>query len=85
VLVDGGETAWEDVSQSVEAGRPVIAIAGSGRTANKLAGTLRGEITDERARELSASGLLQVVEQSAAFDTLASTIEKFLSSKERTT
>lgn len=81
VLVDGGETAWEDVSQSVEAGRPVVAIAGSGRTADKLAGTLRGEITDERAREISASGLLQAVDLTAAFDVLASMIEKFLSAK----
>lgn len=85
VLVDGGETAWEDVSQSVEAGRPVITIAGSGRTADKLAGALRGEIIDEKTRELSTSGLLQAVELTVAFDVLPSMIEKFLSVEERAT
>lgn len=78
VLVDGGETAWEDVSQSIEFSRMIVAIAGSGRTADKLVGTLRGETTDERARKLVTSGLLQAVEPSA----LAGTIERLLSSKE---
>src|SRR5215211_857987 len=83
VLVNGGGTAWDDVFQSVEAGRPVIAIAGSGRTADKLAGTLRGEITDERAKELSASGLLQAVGSAPTFDALAGTLEESLTPKKR--
>jgi hypothetical protein len=78
VLVNGGETAWQDVLQSVKARRPVIVVGGSGRTADKLAGTLRGKIADERARELSASGLLRAVDLKASADTLIRTIEQSL-------
>jgi hypothetical protein len=51
LLVNGGETAWEDVARSVETGRPVIVIAGSGRTAEVLAAALRGEAADERGEK----------------------------------
>ncbi len=40
VLVNGGETSWEDVSHSVSAGCPVVVIAGSGRVADALAAAL---------------------------------------------
>lgn len=78
VLVNGGKTAWQDVLQSVKARRPVIVVGGSGRTADLLAGALRGEIADERARELSASGLLRAVDLKASADTLTRTIEQSL-------
>jgi hypothetical protein len=83
VLVNGGDIAWEDVSHSVEAGRPVIAIAGSGRTADRIAGALHGEIADERAKVLSASGLLQAVGSAPTFDAVARTIKESLTPKKR--
>jgi hypothetical protein len=79
VLVNGGEIAWVDVAQSVKAGRPVIVIGGSGRTADALAKALRGEAADERAKRLIAFELLQVVELTSDFDELASLISKMLS------
>ncbi len=62
VLVGGGVIAWDDVGESVRAGRPVIAVAGSGRTADAIAAAARGEAREERAQSLAASGLLQAVE-----------------------
>jgi hypothetical protein len=62
VLVGGGEIAWDDVGESVGAGRPVIAVAGSGRTADAIAAAARGEPCDARARSLAAGGLLRAVE-----------------------
>lgn len=81
VLINGGDTAWEDVSHSVEAGRTVIAVSGSGRAADALAGALRGEANDGRARELARSGLLRAVDLSAGAGTLAGMIEGILSTK----
>lgn len=37
VLVNGGETAREDVSQSLRAGRPLVVVAGTGRLADEIA------------------------------------------------
>ncbi|MEH2161946.1 MAG: hypothetical protein V7K38_13095 [Nostoc sp.] len=61
VLLNGGEITFEDAFSSVNTGRLVVAIAGSGRTADILADALRGEATDERAKKLAKSGILQYV------------------------
>jgi hypothetical protein len=58
VLANGGEVAWSDAGESVAAGRPVIVVDGSGRTADVLAAALRGEPADSRAAPLVASGLV---------------------------
>jgi SLOG in TRPM, prokaryote len=62
VLVNGGEIAYPDVACSLHAGRPVLALAGSGRTADQLASAARGGPADERAVRLAASGLVEVVD-----------------------
>ena len=61
VLVNGGEIAWEDVRHSVEAGRPVVVLDGSGRTADTLAAAARGAPSGIRANSLVASGLVLAV------------------------
>lgn len=62
VLVNGGEIAWTDVRHSVEAGRRVVAISGSGRTADVIAAALEGgPVADLRARELAESGRVLAV------------------------
>jgi hypothetical protein len=61
VLVNGGQIAYSDVQRSVETGRPVLVIAGSGRTSDVLAGALAGAAADERATLLLESGLLRSV------------------------
>jgi SLOG in TRPM, prokaryote len=62
VLVNGGEIAYADVQYSLAAGRPVLAIAGSGRTADELASAAQGGPADERAVRLAASGLVRAVD-----------------------
>ena len=78
VLVNGGETALEDASLSAESGRPVIVVSGSGRTADTLAGALRGDPAGGKAGELAASGLLRAVDMAAGGTAISGTIEGFL-------
>jgi len=61
LLINGGEVSWVDAYENIEEGRPMIAIAGSGRTADALATALDGKVTDERARRIVDSGLLQAI------------------------
>jgi SLOG in TRPM, prokaryote len=63
VLINGGDVTWHDAEANVAVGRPVIIVAGSGRTADILADAVRGEpVDDARAQPLVASGLLQVID-----------------------
>jgi len=78
LLVNGGDIAWQDVSESVAAGRPVLVIAGSGRTADTLADALRREATDERAAELAQTGLLHAADLGADSAVLNRAIEGLL-------
>ena len=61
VLINGGQIAYSDVQRSVDAGREVIAIAGSGRTADMIAAALAGATDDQRAAALAGSGLVRAV------------------------
>ena len=61
VLVNGGEISWNDVAQSVAAGRRVLAVAGTGRTADALAAAAAGGPADQRAAALVRTGLVEVV------------------------
>lgn len=61
VLVNGGDIALDDVEHSVDAGRPVIAVAGSGRTADAVAAALAGAQSGPRVQALVASGLISTV------------------------
>lgn len=61
LVINGGDITYDDVARSIEAGRPVIVVAGAGRTADALAGAVAGEAVDDRAVRLADSPLLQVV------------------------
>jgi SLOG in TRPM, prokaryote len=61
VLLDGGEIARQDVTHSVAAGRRVLVVAGSGRTADAFAAALANGTSDAEMQRLVRSGLLQVV------------------------
>lgn len=62
ILMNGGEITWKDAEQSVTAKRSIVAISGSGRTADILVAALNGTVKDDRAPALVASGLLQAVD-----------------------
>jgi hypothetical protein len=77
VLINGGEIAYSDVERSVQDGRQVIVIAGSGRTADELAGALDGVNAEDRPLALAQSGLVHSVpiDEPAAFtDLLTATL-----------
>lgn len=61
VLINGGQIAYSDVERSVQAGRDVVVIAGSGRTADVIADAVAGALGDERASALAQSGLIRSV------------------------
>jgi hypothetical protein len=62
LVVNGGEIAYTDLRHSVNAGRPVVVVAGTGRTADEITAALRGEDADPRAVELARSGLVREVD-----------------------
>ena len=62
VLVNGGEIALADVRHSIDAGRHVVVLDGSGRTADALAAAVRGEEADPSLTGLAASGIVDVVD-----------------------
>lgn len=61
VLINGGRIAIDDVERSIEAGRRVVAVAGSGRTADAFADALHGAGSDDRIQTLAASALVSSV------------------------
>ena len=58
----GGEISCADVEASVAAQRPVVAVAGSGRTADALAAAVRGTPGDRCAARLAACGRVHVAD-----------------------
>ena len=60
LLVHGGDIAWTDAAESVENGRTVVTVVGSGGTADTLA-----EQADPRAQPLTSSGLVVAAEDGA--------------------
>ena len=62
VLVNGGDIAYRDASLSVEAGRPLVVIRGSGRAADEIASAIRAEPSDPRAHQIVTSRLVTYVD-----------------------
>ena len=79
VLVNGGDVAWKDVTESVDAGLPVIVIGGTGRVADQLAAAIAGDDSDPRAVKLANSGLLQSLSLSECAEKLPVVLKKALS------
>lgn len=81
LLINGGEITWKDATQSVEADRSIIVVAGTGRTADILAAALYGHSGDERAETLIASGLVRAIDLDAGADILTAMIEDIFAAK----
>lgn len=62
VLMNGGQIAYTDVAASLRSGRPVVVLAGSGRTADAIANARAGNGGDNRAVEIAASPLTTVAD-----------------------
>jgi SLOG in TRPM, prokaryote len=61
VLANGGDIAYRDVDYSLQAGRPVLVLVGTGRTAAEIAAARAGEPADPRAVRIADDPLLETV------------------------
>jgi len=62
LLVNGGQVAYTDVTRSLDRGRPVVVLAGSGRTADAIARARAGHGGEALAIDIAASPLTRVVD-----------------------
>lgn len=77
LVVNGGEITYDDVAHSLERRRPVVVLAGSGRTADAIATAGDGDSKDPRATRIAASPLTRIVDI-ADGAALAGTLESIL-------
>ena len=61
LVVNGGQITYEDIEHSLQAGRPVIVLAGTGRTADAIAAAAHGQAGDPRAARVAASPDTRIV------------------------
>jgi SLOG in TRPM, prokaryote len=61
VVVNGGQITYDDVAGSLSRGRPVLVLAGSGRTADAIVAARSGLNADPRAVEIATSSLTHIV------------------------
>lgn len=62
VVVNGGEITFDDVARSLDRGRQVVVLAGTGRTADAIAAARSGQGGDPRAVRIAASTITRVVD-----------------------
>jgi hypothetical protein len=63
VLVNGGSVTWQEAQISVEDGRAVVVMTGSGRAADTIATALKGGVSDDpRLEPLLSSGLVSYLD-----------------------
>jgi hypothetical protein len=55
LVLNGGQITYDDIEHSLEADRPVIVLAGTGRTADAIAAAAKGVVADPRAARIAAS------------------------------
>lgn len=60
LVVNGGQITYDDIEHSLRAGRPVIILAGTGRTADAIAAAAHGRAEDPRAAQVAASPGTQI-------------------------
>jgi hypothetical protein len=77
LVVNGGEITYDDVAHSLQRRRPVVVLAGTGRTADAIAAAKDGNSRDPRARQIAASPLTRIVDI-ADRAALAGTLESIL-------
>jgi hypothetical protein len=55
LAINGGQITYDDLDHSLQAGRPVVVIAGTGRTADAIAAAAEGDASQPRAASIAAS------------------------------
>jgi hypothetical protein len=61
MVVNGGEITFDDALASLDRGRPVVVLAGTGRTADEIASARAGRPADPRAVKIAAARLTHVL------------------------
>jgi hypothetical protein len=84
LVVNGGTITLQDALYSTVVGRRVLAVAGSGRVADALAGALIGLPSSPEAARIAASGLLQAVDLCAGPEVVTDVLREMLAPAERT-
>ncbi|MBE9228742.1 hypothetical protein IQ264_25355 [Phormidium sp. LEGE 05292] len=82
VLINGGAITLIDASHSIRVNRPLIVVAGSGRTADRIVAALQGEATDEQVKQVAQFDKLTAVELENDFHSIEQAIAQKLSFKE---
>lgn len=62
LVVNGGKITYDDIERSLARHRPVLVLAGTGRTADAVAAALTGRGVDPRAAKIAASPLTRILE-----------------------
>lgn len=62
LVVNGGAITYDDIAHSLDAGRPIVVVAGTGRTADAVAAASAGRGSNPRAESVAASPLTTVVD-----------------------
>jgi len=78
ILINGGEITFDDAAHSLLHERPILVVAGSGRTADQFAAALRGEDADHRAEEMVKSGQIRALSLTDDFAKFAKEIKTAL-------
>lgn len=78
VLINGGQIAYADAVGSLRRGRPVVVLAGTGRTADAIAEARASGGGDPRAVEIAASALTTIADV-AEPDAVGAALEEALS------
>lgn len=79
ILINGGSVTWQDAYASVRAGRELMIMAGSGRTADIMVSALQGQdMDDTRMHPLLSSGLLSSVNLETSAENLKEAIKALL-------
>lgn len=61
LVVNGGQITYDDIDHSLQANRPVIILAGTGRAADAIAAAARGDTSDPKAARVAASPGTRIV------------------------
>jgi len=61
LVINGGQITYDDIEHSLQAGRPVIILAGTGRTADTIAAAAHSQAEDSRAAHVAASPDTRIV------------------------
>ncbi len=77
LVVNGGAIAYDDIANSLDAGRPIVVVGGSGRTADAVADAYAGRASNPRAVRAAASPLTTVVDL-ADRDAITAALESVL-------